>query len=160
MTRWIISGLALALAGAPVAPAETPAPAPAAATPATAGMPGFDLTPDQRRQAADIMRRMQPALQAALAAEARAQTALFRAVHGPVYDEAAIRAASRELARCEENLALLRAQLTRDLRALLTPAQLERMDRLHAEMLAALERKQADSGRLLDEWIRDYGTDR
>ncbi len=160
MTRLALSMLTLALAGEPSAPPPASAPptaAQAAASPAI--LPGFELTPDQRRQAAAVMRRLQPALRDALAAEARARSALFKTVHAAAFDENAIRAASRELARLEEDLAVLRGRLTRDLRALLTPAQQAQLDRLRDDMLAALERKQDQAGRLLDAWIEDYGKD-
>ena len=157
MTRMALGLLTLALTGEPAPP---PAPPPAATPAEPAPLAGFDLTSDQRRQAAAVMRRLQPALQSALAAEARARTALFQAVHAAAFDEAAIRAASRELSRCAEELAVLRGRLTRDLRALLTPAQQTQMDRLREEMRAAMERKQDQAGRVLDAWIAEYGAER
>ena len=134
----------------------------AAAWPATnrtvrAGpMDDFQLTPEQQGQSARIMKERRPGIRAALQASSAARRELFARMYASAYDETGVRDAARRSAACEETLALERARLMRDIRAIMTPAQQAKLDRAREQMLQSLDARARREGTLLDAWIEEH----
>jgi protein CpxP len=102
---------------------------------------GLDLTDTQREQARDVLRAARPRI-APLADEARkAGRALFQAVTAPAPDESAIRAAAETVGRATGALAVERAKVGTELRALLTPEQQQKLDERLARMNQRMEQR-------------------
>lgn len=89
----------------------------------------------------------------------RARAVWLRAVYANAPEEEAVRAASREMARCEEELSVLRARMLAGLRRVLTPAQGKLLDRAREELLQAAERQARDRAAQYEAWIKAYGKD-
>lgn len=134
----------------------------AAAGPATnravrAGpMDDFQLTPEQQARSAQIMKERRAGIRAALQASSAARRELFARTYASAYDEAAVREAARRSAACEETLALERARLMRDVRAILTPAQQAKLDGAREQMLQSFDARARREGTLLDAWIEEH----
>jgi protein CpxP len=102
---------------------------------------GLDLTDTQKEQARDVLRAARPRI-APLADEARkAHRTLFQAVTAPAPDEGAIRAAADAVGRAAGALAVERAKVGTELRALLTPEQQQKLDERLARMNQKMEQR-------------------
>lgn len=101
-----------------------------------AGAPGWrhlDLTAEQKERMVELRKRHQESVQDALARWKSAQEALQLQVQAVDFNEQAIRTASRKAAEAAEQLAVLRARNTSEVRALLTPEQKAQWDALRAD---------------------------
>lgn len=88
----------------------------------------LDLTEDQKRDIAIILRDNRDAIEEAIGKVVDSRENLMSYVLSDVYDEAAVRAAYAEVAAAGEVAVLLRARLTADIRSRLTAEQLDTMD--------------------------------
>jgi Spy/CpxP family protein refolding chaperone len=111
-------------------PGGPPPPQGAGPVPLEFVLRAIDLTPAQRAQIEPLMRARHEAADAARPAAEAAGRALAEQVQDGTFDEEAIRAAAAEVAAFEADRAVADAALLRDIRALLTPAQREKFDRL------------------------------
>jgi Spy/CpxP family protein refolding chaperone len=93
----------------------------------------LDLTPEQSDSIDPLMKARRDAAEAARPAVEAARRALADQVRDETFDEAAIRAKAAALASFDADRAVADAALLRDIRAVLTPAQREKLDRLLAE---------------------------
>ena len=109
----------------------------------------FHLTTEQKKAGLAVLRTHQPAIKPLLDSLTKERVALRALLKAPAVDEAAIRAQSARVASIEADLAVQRAYLSHDLRALATPEQLQTLDTMQAE---AVSRRAAIVQRISD-WI-------
>ncbi len=133
---WIAVALMMMLAMGPVC-AQQGAPPPGPPPPPGSGpvplgfvLRAIDLSPTQQAQIEPLMRARHDAADAAHPAAEAARRALADRVQAGTFDEEAIRAAAAAVAALDADRVVADAVLLRDLRALLTPAQREKLDRL------------------------------
>jgi Spy/CpxP family protein refolding chaperone len=88
----------------------------------------LDLTDDQERDIAIVLRDNRDAMKAALGNVADSRENLMSYVRNDVYDEEAVRAAYADVSAAGEVAVLLRARLTADIRSRLTAEQLDTID--------------------------------
>ena len=130
--------------------------------PAAAAAPGaqiatmlsrLDLTGDQKTAIAYVIKNHRDANRAALDEVIDARKALFAQIHADTVDETAIRAAARQAAGAEEDLAVLRARTIADVKAVLTPAQREILKGVRATAQTALEKQRGRIPAMVDAWV-------
>lgn len=93
----------------------------------------LQLTAQQKQQVKDIFAKNRPQaepLMKQFTAERRAMRGLIQA---DVFDEAAIRAQSAKMAAVEADLAVQRARVAQEIRAILTPEQIAKAKELQAQ---------------------------
>jgi len=90
----------------------------------------IDLTPPQHAQIEPLMRARHEAAEAAHPAAEAAGRALSDQVQAGMFDEEAIRGLAAEVAAFDADRVVADAALLRDIRALLAPAQREKLERL------------------------------
>ena len=105
-----------------------------------AGALGLDDA--QKSQVQQIMKKYQPQLKEQMQATMTARGKLQSVIQSDKYDEAGIRAASKEVAAAEEALALTRGKMSSEIRPLLTEDQ-----KKNAEALKDSFRQHAGQGR-------------
>ena len=88
----------------------------------------LDLTEDQKRDIAIVLRDNRDAMETAIGNVADSRENLMSYVSSDAYDEATVRAAYAEVSAAGEVAVLLRARLTADIRSRLTAEQLDTMD--------------------------------
>ena len=106
----------------------------------------LDLTEDQQEAFHELMATHHEERQGDIEALRSARLALMEEVMAPELDEAAIRAASADVAAIEADLNVARAGFMQQVRGILTPEQWEKAQQLFAEHLEKLEERQAESG--------------
>lgn len=149
----IAGGSALA---ADPAPAPQPAPAPKPQAPkGDPSMPALTLTEAQRAETARTLEPYRERIREASRAAGTARRILFETIHQDPMNETAVREAARRAAACEEELAVLRAQVAQELRRILTPAQREAMNQMVKRMADAMERRASAGGSLVDAWVEE-----
>ena len=92
----------------------------------------LELTVDQRRELGALLQREIGPLMSNVETLLAVHADQARAIHGEVFDEAAIRDASRKVSAAQEELAVALGRVLRDTHALLTPKQIEQAKDLHA----------------------------
>jgi len=100
---------------------------------AARALAALDLTDDQKTGIKKILRDSGPAIEPLVDDVLRSRQALFEAVHASSFDEQAVRDAAASSARASADLAVEKARMVSRMRALLTPAQQERLDGIHRE---------------------------
>jgi Spy/CpxP family protein refolding chaperone len=90
----------------------------------------IDLTPEQSAQIDPLMKARRDAADAARPAAEAAARSLAEQVRAGTFDEAAIRGKAAAVAPFDADRAVADAALLRDIRAVLSPEQLEKFDRL------------------------------
>ena len=90
----------------------------------------IDLSPAQHTQIGPLMRARQDEAEAAHPSAEAAGRALADQVRAGTFDEEAIRAAAADVAAFDADRVVADAALLRDIRALLAPAQREKLERL------------------------------
>jgi Spy/CpxP family protein refolding chaperone len=132
-----IPALLLILAALPLA-AQSPPSRPPGPPPPPGGGPAhlelalraIDLTPAQKDQVDSLLEARHDAAEADRPASEAAFRSLMDQVQAERFDEKAIRAAAAAAADAAGDRAVADAALLRDVRALLTPAQREKFDKL------------------------------
>jgi Spy/CpxP family protein refolding chaperone len=116
----------------------------------------MDLSADQERQVASVLKAHRDEIAQEAAAAAEAGSALKKAMHAPSFSEESVKEAARTMAAQHERMILLRARIMNEVRAILTPDQNERIQRF-AEKRSGWFQGAADS-RLaaLDRWIAEH----
>lgn len=135
------------------------------------GMPGFpgpgfgsgeamlrallrlDLSDAQKHEAALILARYREEGREKAAAMRNAMEALRGVTEADVFDEAAVREASKGVATAGEEMAVHAARVVAELRGILTPEQKATLDELKAERHERREGRREHRASFLDEWI-------
>ncbi|MGD1001164.1 MAG: Spy/CpxP family protein refolding chaperone [Candidatus Brocadiia bacterium] len=89
---------------------------------------GLNLTPDQKAQIGAILKSHKAEIVGALQALHAKHEALLDAVRAGAVNEAAIRAAAREMGDAIADASILRAKIRLEIRAVLTPDQCRQVD--------------------------------
>ena len=110
-----------------------------------------ELTPDQRRQAAEILATSGIAERVHQLLTAHARQA--SAIHASPFDEAAVRTASQAVGKAQEELAVCVGALLHAVHATLTPEQLERLAHEHPHLLPAMQEHVKSAEASLQRWI-------
>ena len=105
----------------------------------------LDLTEDQQDAFHELMTTHHEERQGDIEALKTARLALMKQAMADELDEAAIRAASADLAAIEADLNVARAEFMQQVRGILTPEQWEQAQALFAEHMEKLEQRQAGS---------------
>ena len=92
----------------------------------------LDLSEAQQAQIQGILESHRTGMQARMTAMMDARRALRETIHAETFDEAAVREAHANVAAEAEELAVERARTFADIRPILTPEQLERLNELPA----------------------------
>lgn len=92
----------------------------------------LDLTESQQAQVDAIMDQRKDEKVALRESVKNAGKSLREAVHADIFDEQAVRSASKTLSSKMEEMAVLRARIFAEVRAILTPEQQEKMKDMHA----------------------------
>jgi len=113
----------------------------------------LDLSEPQRKQVAQALTVALPTLQARSLELAEAHAKLFEQVRAATLDEAALRQASAAMGSVEEELIVSVAHLLHDVRSVLTPEQLERVEHLgHGQLLAGFGQHVREFARAAQAW--------
>jgi Spy/CpxP family protein refolding chaperone len=91
----------------------------------------LNITPEQRAEIQAILKTEEPAI-VALSAQAREERDAMTAL--PAYDEAAVREVALRYQATNTDIVVERAKVRLELRAVLTPQQLEQLDAMKAKM--------------------------
>lgn len=103
---------------------------------------GLDLTEAQREQVQQLSRQNREQLRGLMDRLRAAQEARRQAVEAVPFNEPQIRAAMKELAETETDLAVAQARLQNDIHALLTAEQQQRLQELRADRQARAKQRQ------------------
>ena len=90
----------------------------------------LEISDGQREQIRAMVEQRREVLREDVEAVLTARRDLFAAIHGESFDEAAIRAAAAVVGAAQADLAVERARLVQEIRGVLTPEQLERVEGL------------------------------
>ncbi len=112
----------------------------------------LNLSENQKNQVKSIVDDEHAKLAPLSEASRAARRALEEAIHGPVFDESAIRAAATRASGAEGDLAVERGRLASRIRGVLTPDQQKQMDTLRQQ---SLERMQQRLGQHHGAWGED-----
>jgi protein CpxP len=94
------------------------------------------VTADQKAEVKTILRKYQPTVGPLIEQVVTERRALRDTIRAETIDETAIRAQAAKVASLESDLAVQRAYVAHDIRAVLRPAQQEKFDKLIAERKA------------------------
>lgn len=126
----LMSLLVMLFAIVPVWAQQGPPPPGSGPMPLEFVLRAIDLTSAQHAQIEPLMRARHEAAEAAHALAEAALRALADQVQAGTFDEEAIRAAAADLAAVDADRVVADAAMLRDIRALLAPAQREKLNRL------------------------------
>ena len=155
-----IAAVAAGLSLQPVLRAQQPSPAPSYAGADAFRRPGrllalrralekLHASDDQKQAALAVLRNHQPAVKPLVDSLVKERIALHALYKAPAVDEAAVRAQSARVAAVEADLAVQKAYLVHDLRAVATPDQLQSLDTMEAEA----ETRLVEVISLINDWI-------
>lgn len=113
----------------------------------------LNLTDAQKKEIADILKKYQESIKSDVNAVLEARKNLFDAIHADTYDENAVRATSRNAASAEEELAVLRAKIVSEIKAVLTPEQLAIIKQFEEDIFAKIKNKVETIQYLVQLWI-------
>jgi Spy/CpxP family protein refolding chaperone len=97
------------------------------------------ITPAQKAAAKDILRKHQPSVEPLLRELVAARRELRDQIRAPKINEAAIRAQSAKVGALQTELAVQRARVAHELRAVLTPAQIEQLHEMQVDVDARID---------------------
>lgn len=98
------------------------------------------LTDEQKAQAKEILRQHQPTIQPLVKQSITERRALREVIRAEPVNETAIRAQSAKVAAIEADLAVARAHVVKDLRAVLTDEQIDKLKDMQAEFYERVDR--------------------
>lgn len=116
----------------------------------------LNLTDAQKQAIAAILKKYKPTVKQGAVQVLDARKNLFEAIHGNVFDEGAVRNASKNMASAEEELAVLRAKIVSEVRAVLTPEQITTLDKIKADISAHIKNRVDHIQYLIDLWIQQH----
>jgi Spy/CpxP family protein refolding chaperone len=97
------------------------------------------VTADQKAEVKTILRKYQPTVGPLIKEVVTERRALRDAIHAPTIDETAIRAQAAKVASLESDLAVQRAHVSHDIRAVLTPEQLQKVKEMEIDVDARID---------------------
>lgn len=116
----------------------------------------LDLSDDQERQIASLLKSHRDEIAREMADAAEARSALKSAMHASEFSEENVKEAARKMAAQHERMILLRARIMNDVRSILTPDQNERIQRF-AEKRSGRFHGAVDSRMAaMDRWIAEH----
>ncbi|MFA5044041.1 MAG: periplasmic heavy metal sensor [Kiritimatiellia bacterium] len=115
-----------------------------------AGLEKLNLTSDQSRQVASIMKPNREALKAATTQWQEARKALKRQIQAGPFDEQSVREACKKAAAAGEEAAVLRAKIAGQIRAVLTSDQQAALDKMRTEAQSNMHKRFAKEHGTMD----------
>ena len=97
------------------------------------------VTTDQKTEVKTILRKYQPTVGPLIKQVVTERRALRDTIHTATIDETAIRAQAAKVASLEANLAVQRAHVSHDIRAVLTPDQLQKLKEMEVDVDARID---------------------
>jgi Spy/CpxP family protein refolding chaperone len=97
------------------------------------------VTADQKAKVKTILRQYQPTVGPLIKQVVTERRALRDAIHAQTIDETAIRAQASKVASLEADLAVQRAHVSHDIRAVLTPEQLQKVKEMEIDVDARID---------------------
>jgi Spy/CpxP family protein refolding chaperone len=97
------------------------------------------VTADQKAEVKTILRKYQPTVGPLIKEVVTERRALRDIIHASTIDETAIRAQAAKVASLEADLAVQRAHVSHDIRAVLTPDQLEKLKEMQIDVDARID---------------------
>jgi Spy/CpxP family protein refolding chaperone len=97
------------------------------------------VTPDQKAEVKTILRKYQPTVGPLIKQVVTERRALRDTIHAATIDETAIRAQAAKVASLESDLAVQRAHVSHDIRAVLTPDQLQKVKKMEVDVDARID---------------------
>ncbi len=91
------------------------------------------LSDDQKAQVKLIMQKYKPTVQPLVEQLVTARRSMRDAIHSPTIDESAIRAQAAKVASLQADLAVQRAHVSHDIRAVLTADQIQKLQDMQAK---------------------------
>jgi protein CpxP len=107
----------------------------------------LQLTTQQKQQIKEIFARNRPQNEPLMKQMHTERQALRTLIQANAIDEAAIRAQSAKVAAVEADLAVQRAKVAREIRAILTPEQIAKEKELQAQRDKKMEERAARRGK-------------
>ena len=98
------------------------------------------VTDQQKAEVKDILRKYQPSVGPMVRQLVDARRALRGTIRAETIDESAIRAQAAKVASLEADLAVQRAHVAHDIRAVLTPEQIQKLKEMQANRDARVDR--------------------
>ncbi|MBF0320640.1 MAG: periplasmic heavy metal sensor [Nitrospirae bacterium] len=117
----------------------------------------LNLSSAQKQQVASILKSYRQTVGSSVAAVVEAKKNLCDAVHSATYDENKVRAAAKNAASAQEELAVVRAQLAAQLQGVLSADQLAAVTQFRADMYSHIKDKLAGIHSIIDLWIASNG---
>ncbi len=115
------------------------------------------LSEEQKKAIADILAARAGGFRQQIDGWLDAREAQIAAVHAPAFDEAAVRDASRAVARLEEELAVEAARLVHEVGATLTPEQRAKVAEHHPCLLERIREHLPLIRERVSDWIERHG---
>jgi protein CpxP len=112
----------------------------AARRPFARNLAQIGVTDDQRAQIKGILRKYQPTVGPMIREVVTERRALRDAIRAESFDESAIRSQAAKVAGLEADLAVQRAHVAHDIRAVLTPEQLQKLKELQVNADVRVDR--------------------
>jgi protein CpxP len=97
------------------------------------------VTADQKAEVKTILRKYQPTVGPLVKEVVTERRALRDTIHAATIDETAIRAQAAKVASLESDLAVQRAHVSHDIRAVLTPEQLQKVKEMEVDVDARID---------------------
>lgn len=116
----------------------------------------LNLTEAQKQAIAAILKEYQQAVKESAIQVLDAKKDLFETIHSNVFDEEAVRTASKAVASAEEELAVLRATIVSEVRAVLTPEQIATLDQIKTDISARIKSRVEHIQYLINLWIQQH----
>lgn len=113
----------------------------------------LNLSADQSRQIASIMKLNRDAMKDAMAQWKEGREALARQIQTGPFDEQSVRAACKKAAAAGEEAAVLRAKINGQIRAVLTSDQQAALDKIRSEGREEIHKRIANVRNAADEWV-------
>jgi len=98
------------------------------------------VTDQQKTEAKAILRKYQPTVGPVVRQLVDARRSLRETIRAATIDEPAIRAQAAKVASLEADLAVQRAHVSHDIRAVLTPEQIEKLKQMQVDIDARIDR--------------------
>ncbi len=113
----------------------------------------LDLSDSQKSQIAKILKESRPQVKPKVEELLKAKKGLRSAMHQENFDESAVRAAAKEVAKTQEELIVIRAMTVNKVIKVLEPEQKKSFADLRERMQKKAGKKTAGFRKLLNHWI-------
>ncbi len=117
----------------------------------------LQLTEAQKHDIAVILKQHREQSRTLLQQMFDARKKLFETVSADTFDENAVRQAARQVAGNEEEMAVLRAEISSEIKKVLTPEQLDKLTRMKADFSQRVKERVDRRLSIMDRWIDTYG---